>query len=140
MGDLKLSKKDENTMNNPLFHDEEIYKLFSPEYHKDEKYGLDEIDEDFFCEHKFNIDAEYTEFETTPIPEIRIDVKIVNDKLFDWHRILKYKITRQHWVKSYTEETKDDFMEKVKIAIKTDFEILKNNLTPKSFDEYVDMK
>jgi len=127
-------------MNKALFHDKEIYNVFPPEWHKDTEYGFDELVDGINCLLKFDIDSDIVEFEKKLRPKIRIDIKVMdinNSKRF-W--FLKYKMKMEDWENGLTQETKDDFMNKVKSQMKKNIIENRDVELPETYDNYIEIE
>lgn len=126
-------------MNKPLFHNREIYSIFPPNWHKDTEYGLTDIVGGYTCLVKFDIDSDIIEFEKTHRPEIRIDIKVMDNNNSDRFWLLKYTIKMTNWKNGLTQETKVDFMNKVKPFVSENINENSNIELPETYKEYFDV-
>ena len=127
-------------MSGPLYHDEDIYKIFPSDRHKDTEYGYDDLVKGYSCMLKYDIDSDITDLESRHHPEIRVDIKVLDINNPDRFWYAKYKIGISNIINGFTQETKDDFMIKVIPLVKEN--ILENQDVglPKSNNEYIEMK
>ena len=126
-------------MNKPLFHNREIYSIFPPDWHKDTEHGLANIVERYACLVKFDIDSDIVEFEKTHRPEIRVDIKVMDNNNSDRFWLLKYTIKMINWKNELTKETKDDFMNKVKPFVEENIYENSEIELPNTYEEYFDV-
>ncbi|MFH2049394.1 MAG: hypothetical protein ABIJ12_08100 [bacterium] len=126
-------------MNRPLYHNKEIYRIFPPDWHKDTEYGLTEIVGGYTCLIKFDIDSDIVEFEKTHRPEIRVDIKVMDKNNSARFWFLKYTIKMTNWKNGLTQETKDDFMNKIKPFVKQNINDNSEIELPYTYEDYFDI-
>ena len=126
-------------MSGPLYHDEDIYKIFPSDRHKDTEYGFDDLVKGYSCEIKFDIDSDIVEYDENYLPEIRINIKVMDSADSNRFWYLKYSIKRENWIKGFIQETKDDFMIKVKTLVKQNNIENRDVKVPETHKDYIEV-